>query len=247
MSIDWIKADWPVPANIHAGTTLRRSGVSKDAWRSLNLGNHVNDAAAAVATNRRRFIRDCDLPSEPHWLRQTHSSNVAVGLPSQPDPGTDAIVSQATNFVCAVLTADCLPVVFAANTGDEIAVAHAGWAGLSDGILEATVNAMSTRPADILVWFGPAISQPAFEVGVEVREQFTVQHKDAASHFVENARGRFQADLYGLAKQRLGALGVTAIYGGDRCTFAESDDFFSYRRDGECGRMATFIYRTETA
>jgi len=247
MSVDWIKPDWPAPVNIHAGTTLRRGGVSKGVWASLNLGTHVNDDASAVAENRRRFSLECNLPAEPLWLRQTHSSNVAIAAPSPMDPGTDAMVTRATNSICAVLSADCLPVLFASNSGDEIAVAHAGWKGLNDGILEATINAMNASPADVLVWLGPAISQPAFEVGAEVRDRFVAQESAAAAHFVENERGRFQADLYGLAKQWLGLLGITDVYGGDRCTYTESKDFFSYRRDGECGRMATFIYRTDSA
>jgi hypothetical protein len=247
VSIDWINADWPAPANVHAGTTLRGGGVSQMTWASLNLGEHVNDDVEAVVENRRRFSRDCILPSEPLWLRQIHSSSVAIAAPSQPDTGTDAIVTRAANSVCAVLTADCLPIVFAASGGDEIAVAHAGWRGLCNGILEATVNAMTSPPTGILAWLGPAIAQSAFEVGADVRDRFIEQHSDAMTHFVENERGRFQADLYGLAKQRLVTLGVTAVYGGDRCTYTESDDFFSFRRDGECGRMATFIYRTESA
>ena len=179
MTIDWIKADWPAPASIHAGTTLRCGGVSVNNWASLNLGEHVNDDAIAVAENRQRFLLECDLPSEPRWLRQTHSCNVALGAPLNPDAGTDAIATVETNSVCAVLTADCLPVVFATRKSDEIAVAHAGWRGLCNGVLEATVNAMNCKPADILVWLGPAISQPAFEVGVEVREQFIAGHADA--------------------------------------------------------------------
>ena len=247
MSIDWIKADWPAPANIHAGTTLRRGGVSEDKWASLNLGDHVNDDATAVAENRQRFLVECGLPSEPLWLRQTHSSNVAIDKPLPSDSGTDAIVTRETNAVCAVLTADCLPVVLASTNGDVCAIAHAGWRGLCNGILEATVNAMNCRPADILVWLGPAISQPAFEVGAEVREQFIAGHADAGIHFARNESGRFQADLYGLANERLKTLGIAAVYGGDRCTYTEKDDFFSFRRDDECGRMATFIYRSETA
>jgi len=247
VSIDWLKADWPAPANIHAGTTLRRGGVSQDCWASLNLGDHVNDDATAVAENRQRFLVECGLPSEPLWLRQTHSCNVAIDKPLPSDSGTDAIVTRETNSVCAVLTADCLPVVFASRNGDEIAIAHAGWRGLCNGILQATVNAMNCRPADILAWLGPSISQPAFEVGAEVREQFIAEQADAGAHFVRNESGRFQADLYGLARQRLDKLGISAVYGGDRCTHSEKDDFFSYRRDGECGRMATFIYRSESA
>lgn len=247
MSIDWIKSDWPAPDNIHAGTTLRRGGVSRGGWASLNLGEHCNDVSAAVTENRRRFSLDCDLPSEPHWLSQTHGCNVATSTPSRPDPGTDAMVTRAANSVCAVLTADCLPVVFATHSGDEVGVAHAGWRGLCDGILEATISAMHTPPEDILAWLGPAISQAAFEVGAEVREQFVKHTSEAASYFTENERGRFQADLYGLARQRLAMFGVGSVYGGNRCTYTEKGDFFSYRREGECGRMATFVYRSESA
>jgi purine-nucleoside/S-methyl-5'-thioadenosine phosphorylase / adenosine deaminase len=243
MNIGWIDADWPAPPNIRAGTTLRRGGVSKNAYSSLNLGEHVQDDTAAVIENRRRFALECALPSRPGWLHQTHSVNVTDGLPLQPDPGTDAMITRAENTVCAVLTADCLPVVFAAADGGEVAVAHAGWRGLCNGIVEATVAGMHTSPAEILVWLGPAIAQTAFEVGSEVRDRFVVRQVDAVSHFVENANGRFQADLYGLAKQRLAGLGISAVYGGDRCTYAEPEDFFSYRRDGQCGRMATFVYR----
>jgi len=247
MSVAWIKADWPAPSNVHAGTTLRHGGVSENAFASLNLGDHVSDDQAAVVENRQRFAGECALPSAPLWLCQTHGINVAANIPPQPDTGTDAIVTRTTNAVCAVLTADCLPVVFAAMDGSEVAVAHAGWRGLCNGILEATVAAMQTSPGETLVWLGPAIAQSAFEVGIEVREQFIARQPDAATHFVENARGRFQADLYGLAGQRLAALGIHAVSGGNYCTFTESEDFFSYRRDGQCGRMATFIYRSEVA
>ena len=247
MTIVWIDADWPAPSNIRAGTTLRRGGVSKNACKSLNLGEHVSDDSAAVIENRRRFAADCGLPSEPRWLHQIHSVNVANGAPLQPDPGTDAMITREANTVCAVLTADCLPLVFAATDGSEVAVAHAGWRGLCNGILEATVAGMQTSPAEILAWLGPAISQPAFEVGAEVRDRFVERQAEATMHFVANTRGRFQADLYGLARQRLSALGVGGVYGGGRCTYTEQENFFSYRRDGQCGRMATFIYRAVSA
>ena len=247
MSIAWIKPEWPAPSNVVAGTTLRRGGVSHSVYASLNLGEYVSDDEAAVAENRRRFAVECTLPSEPVWLRQTHSVNVVNGQPAQPDTGTDGIISRAPGTVCAVLTADCVPVVFAASTGNEIAIAHAGWRGLCNGILESVVAGMHARPAETLVWLGPAISQESFEVGADVRDRFVGQQAAAAEHFIENTRGRFQADLYGLARQRLAAVGVVAVFGGDRCTYRERDDFFSYRRDGQCGRMATFIYRSETA
>jgi YfiH family protein len=247
LTVALVEADWPVPGNIYAGTTLRGGGVSRNEYAALNLGAHVADDPAAVIENRKRFGNHCALPAEPKWLNQTHQCNVAVGTPSQPDPGTDALVATVADTVCAVLTADCLPVVFAAADGAEIAVAHAGWRGLCDGILEVTVAAMQTRPGEILAWLGPAIAQPAFEVGAEVAEDFIARDPAAAAHFAENERGRFQADLYGLARQRLAAAGVSRTYGGNRCTYAEADNFFSYRRDGQCGRMATFIYRSDMA
>ena len=243
MTISWIDAQWPAPPNVHAGTTLRHGGVSDGIYASLNLGAHVADDAASVVENRRRFAEACGLPAEPVWLQQTHSVNVAVGAAPLPDPGTDAFISRKTHTVGVVLTADCLPVVFAAADGSEVAIAHAGWRGLCDGILEATLRGMATAPAGLLVWLGPAISQPAFEVGAEVRQQFVDHQSAAAEHFTQNERGRYQADLYGLAKQRLARAGLTAVFGGDRCTWSETADFFSYRRDSQCGRMATFVYR----
>lgn len=243
----WIVADWPAPSNVCAGTTLRQNGVSTGVYTSLNLADHVADEAETVAENRRRFVADCRLPAEPVWLRQMHSVNVVLEGPSDRHTAADALVTRQPNTVAVVLSADCLPVVFAAANGNEVAVAHAGWRGLCGGILEATVAAMAARPADILVWLGPAIAQPAFEVGGEVRDQFVSHEVAAASQFILNARGRYQADLYGLAHQRLASVGVSAVFGGERCTYAESVDFFSYRRDGQCGRMATFVYRREAA
>lgn len=247
MKLAWMDADWPAPSNIHAGTTLRQNGVSRGLYASLNLADHVADDAAAVAENRQRFVAACRLPAEPVWLRQKHSVNVSLEAPLEKARAADALVTCQPNTVAVVLTADCLPVVFAAANGSEVAVAHAGWRGLCGGILEITVAAMAARPADILAWLGPAIAQPAFEVGGEVRDQFMNQDAASASQFKKNARGAYQADLYGLARQRLASAGIRAVYGGQRCTYAESADFFSYRRDGQCGRMATFVYRYEAA
>ena len=191
------------------------------------------------------MVAECELPAEPRWLHQTHGTRVALDEPANPDPGTDAIISRRAHSVCAVLTADCLPVLFAASDGKEVAAAHAGWRGLCEGIIEATIERMQTKSSLLLAWLGPAISQQAFEVGPEVREQFVTSDATAADHFIENDRGRYQADLYGLARQRLKAAGVTEIHGGGRCTYSEPDTFFSYRRDGPCGRMASFVFRTE--
>jgi hypothetical protein len=240
---DWLAADWPAPAGIAAGTSLRDGGVSSGHWRSMNLGGQVGDEAAAVSENRRRLRESCGLPAEPRWLKQVHGANV-VSLPARaPLPAADAAITRSAGVVLAVLTADCLPVTLARADGSALAVAHAGWRGLCDGVLEATVLALGDEPAALLAWLGPAISQAAFEVGDEVRARFVALDARAAACFEPNACGRWQADLYGLARQRLNGAGVQRIFGGDRCTFREEDAFFSYRRDGECGRMATFIYR----
>ena len=243
MTVELISPDWPSPPGILAGTTTRDGGASRDRYSSLNLGLHVGDDPKTVEENRQRFADSASLPSDPVWLSQTHSCNVAVDSPASKDQGTDALVTRLAGRVAVVMTADCLPVVFAARDGSEIGIAHAGWRGLCGGILERTVATMVTEAGSIIAWLGPAISQPAFEVGPEVREQFIGHDSGSEVHFLENSRGRYQADLCGLARLRLRRAGVIDIYGGGFCTYADSDRFFSYRRDGQCGRFATFIYR----
>lgn len=243
MSGSWIPADWPAPDNVVGGTTLRTGGVSCGEFASLNLADHVGDESAAVSENRHRFRSDFSLPCEPDWLNQVHGTDVARGNCAASPHEADGIVANEAGVVCAVLTADCLPVLLTTVEGTSVAAAHAGWRGLSAGILEATITALEEVPERILAWLGPAISQPAFEVGDEVREQFTSQFEAAEACFSANDSGRWQADLYGLATLRLQACGVTRIFGGGLCTHAEEERFFSYRRDGRCGRMATFIYR----
>lgn len=240
---DWIRADWPAPQSVIAGTTLRGGGVSTGQYTALNLGAQVDDEPGAVEENRRRFRKLCQLPAEPVWLRQIHGTTVVADPPAATPAEADAIVSRRAETVCAVLTADCLPVLLAAADGSEVAAAHAGWRGLCAGVLEETVARLSAKPQSLLAWLGPAISQAAFEVGPEVRAKFLARDQAAAGSFVSNERGRWQADLYELARLRLQQAGVTRVYGGDRCTFAEPACFFSYRRDGPCGRMATFIFR----
>ena len=248
---EFIAADWPAPGNIIAGTTQRFGGVSQGTYADFNLGAYVADDADAVAANRHRLGNLLNLPGHPTWLRQVHGVNVVAApfADSEPDsePEADASIAVMSGTVCAVLTADCLPVLFSARDGSAVAAAHAGWRGLCAGVLEATVSAFSCDPEDLYAWLGPAISQAAFEVGDEVRERFLRHDPMAASAFEPNSAGRWQADLYQLARQRLGNAGVTDVFGGDRCTFTEKDTFFSYRRDGQCGRMATFIYRTKSA
>jgi YfiH family protein len=240
----WLRADWPAPEGVVGGTTLRTGGSSTDRYASLNLGAHVGDASEQVAENRRRFIETCGLSGEPVWLNQVHGSRVLVDPPSTAaPPEADVVVCRRPGSAAVVLTADCLPVLFASLDRDEVAAAHAGWRGLVSGVLEATVSALQSPPDRILTWLGPAISQPSFEVGPEVRERFCDHDPAAVAHFEKNARGRWQADLYGLARQRLQAAGIHRIHGGTRCTYRERARFFSYRRDGECGRMCSFVFR----
>ncbi len=240
----WLKADWPAPVGVVAGTTVRSGGVSVGRYSSLNLGAHVGDASRNVSENRRRFMEYCRLPREPIWLSQVHGTRAVIDPEGHGDPPqADAVLGRKPGTVCAVLTADCLPVLFASLDDDEVAAAHAGWRGLLNGVLEAAVNAMAAPPGQILAWLGPAISQASFEVGPEVREQFCDREADAGMHFAPNARGRWQADLYGLARQRLCRAGLRLVHGGGYCTFADRERFFSYRRDGECGRMCSFVFR----
>lgn len=239
---NWIRADWPVPDGIIAGCTLRTGGVSTGTYESLNLGAHVGDDFAAVSENRRRFLSECALPGEPAWLSQVHGTRVAV----DPVPGTeaDAALTGSPGVVCAIMVADCLPILFASKDGGRVAAAHAGWRGLAAGILENTIGEFGVAPDRLVAWLGPSISQSAFEVGDEVRQAFMDTNDDASACFDANDRGRWQADLDGLARQRLAAAGVGSIYGGGLCTWSDAGRFFSYRRDGQCGRMAAFIWRS---
>ncbi len=238
---DFIRANWPAPAGVVAGCTTRLGGVSIGAYESLNLGAHVGDRADRVARNRALFVHETGLPAEPAWLRQVHGTVVHRMRPGDVTPEADAAVTLSGDMVLGILTADCLPVLICSSTGPELAAIHCGWRSLAGGIVGNTVTAMGTDPAGLLAWLGPAISQPAFEVGAEVRDAFLILNPDSASCFIANERGRWQADLYGLARLELEAAGISQVHGGGLCTFGDSARFFSYRRDGQCGRMASFI------
>lgn len=234
-----ILPDWPAPPNVKSLMTTREGGVSGAPWASFNLGDHVGDDPARVAGNRARLRER--LPAEPGWLRQVHSARV-VELGRDANLEADASFTREQEQVCAVLTADCLPVLFCDRAGSVVAAAHAGWRGLAGGVLEATVVAMRVDPGEILAWMGAAIGPAAFEVGDEVRGNFVGQHPEAASAFVPHGPGKWLADLYRLARIRLESAGVRAVYGGGRCTFSEKEVFFSYRRDGITGRMASLVW-----
>lgn len=237
-----ILPNWPIPAGIKACSTTRHGGISQPPYDSLNLGTHVGDNAQAVADNRQRLVVGAGLPQMPLWLEQVHGTRV-LALDGQipEDLCADAVYSQVVGQVCAVMTADCLPVLFASQAGDEVAAAHAGWRGLCDGILERTIEHFTAAPSKITAWLGPAIGPQQFEVGAEVRAAFVAADMAAASAFIPHG-DKFLADIYLLARQRLQRAGVFAIYGGNRCTVTEMSHFFSYRRDGVTGRLASLIW-----
>ena len=235
--------EWPLPPGVRAAFTTRLGGASQAPWDSFNLGTHVGDAPEHVAANRARLRERLALPAEPGWLNQVHGADVAE-LESVSTPVTaDASVTRAAGKACLIMVADCLPVLFASRDGARIGAAHAGWRGLAAGVLEKTVKALGVPGGQLTAWLGPAILQPNFEVGADVREAFVTGDAGAADYFLPNARGRWQADLVGLARRRLRALGVADIHGGEWCTFADSTRFFSHRRDGKGGRMAALIWR----
>lgn len=240
-TIEFIQPDWAAPAPVHAAVTTRLGGVSTGRFASLNLAAHVGDDPAAVAENRRRLRAALALPAEPAWLAQVHGSGVAV-LPGRPPEAADAAVARARGVVCAVLVADCLPVFLASRDGDRVGLAHAGWRGLAAGVVEATVRALDTDPVRLLAWLGPCIGPQAFEVGAEVREAFVSRDAAAADDFRPGRAGRFMADLPALARRRLAGCGVPEIHDSGLCTHADAARFYSYRRDGETGRMAALIW-----
>jgi len=235
---------------VRALSTFRSGGVSTARYASLNLGDHVGDSLQAVGENRRRLKAAAGLAAEPAWLMQVHGTHV-IDLDSESDCDAsapellgpaDAAFTRRRRRVCVILTADCLPLLFAADSGELVAAAHAGWRGLAGGVIEATVTALRVRPERLMAWLGPAIGPGHFEVGAEVREALLKGDSEAEAAFAPNARGRFMADLWLLARRRLAALGVERIYGGGQCTFGEGERYFSHRRDGMTGRQATLIW-----
>lgn len=236
---DWLIPDWPAPAGVKACVTTRAGGVSLTPFDGLNLGDHVDDQPQAVAENRRRLSEHFGIA--PAWLQQVHGVAVAHADPSMVATA-DASWSATPGVACAVMTADCLPALFCNRAGTRVAAAHAGWRGLAAGVLEATLDSLDTPCAEVLVWLGPAIGPQRFEVGPEVREAFVTQLPAAEQAFVPSANaGRFMADIYQLARLRLAACGVTAVYGGGYCTVSDPR-FFSYRRSPRTGRFASLIW-----
>jgi len=239
--LEFLVPDWPAPKSVHAVMTTRRGGFSTGPYASFNLASHVGDDERAVAENRRRLRDALSLPNEPQWLNQVHGRRVA--MLSQPvNESADAAIAFEPGPVAAVLTADCLPVFLTSRAGDRVGIAHAGWRGLVSGVVEATVAALATDPSDLIAWLGPAIGPAAFEVGGEVRRMFVAINPESAAEFRAGRGQKYLANLPGLARRRLVACGVTAVHGGEHCTVADPARYYSYRRDGQTGRMAALIW-----
>jgi YfiH family protein len=241
----WLVPDWPAPERVKAISTTRQGGFSQYPFNNMNLGDHVNDNSAIVRKNRRHLKKSLNLQNEPLWLTQIHSNKVSNADAENPEITADASVSSQPGNVCAVMTADCLPVLFCNKNATTVAAAHAGWRGLEQGILEKTVAVMDEEDAEqIMAWLGPAIGPKAFEVGGEVRAAFVDRQPEAEAAFVKQNtdEDKWLADIYLLARLRLTAIGIKAIYGGGYCTYKDSEKFFSFRRDGETGRMASLIW-----
>lgn len=240
-----ILPDWPAPAMVRARLTTRVGGVSRAPYDGFNLGDHVGDDPAAVAANRQRLLGQLAGAGRPVWLEQVHGTRVvdaAACADGAPRERADASFSREVGVCCAVLTADCLPVLFCDDRGSVVAAAHAGWRGLLAGVLEQTMAVMAVPPASLLAYLGPAIGPQAFVVGDEVRSAFVAHAAAASSAFAPLPAGKWLADLYALARLRLAAAGVSRIYGGSWCTVSDAERFFSYRRDGRTGRMASLIW-----
>ncbi|MEK8078900.1 peptidoglycan editing factor PgeF [Pseudomonas sp. XK-1] len=239
MAHDWLTPQWPAPARVKSCVTTRAGGVSAGPFASFNLGDHVGDDPVAVAKNRQRLVSL--LGCRPAWLSQVHGTQVVEAL-AERDVEADASWSATPGVACAIMTADCLPALFCDRAGTRVAAAHAGWRGLAAGVLEATLDALALPADQVLVWLGPAIGVQAFEVGAEVREAFIAQHPQATEAFSPSHNaGKFMADIYQLARIRLAARGVTAVYGGDFCTYNDPR-FYSYRRAAQTGRFASLIW-----
>jgi len=237
----WLQPDWPAPSHVHAVTTLRSGGVSGGVFSSLNPAMHVGDEAHLVHVNRQQIKEMLALPSEPVWLEQIHSNRVVAAAKSQLLQQADASYTDLAGVVCAVMTADCLPLLLCDVDGTQVAAIHAGWRGLLAGIIGNTVACLKNR--DLLVWLGPAIGPESFEVGSEVRAAFLEKSAEFSSAFKEQDNGKWLADIYQMARIELQALGINKVFGGNFCTVTEQDRFYSYRRDKVTGRMATLIWR----
>lgn len=234
--------EWPAPERVRALSTTRQGGISEPPYNSLNLADHVADVPAHVAENRRQLAKLAGYPREPAWLQQVHGNQVVAAETVRAPVAADAVWTHEPGYPCVVITADCLPILLCDRAGTVVAAAHAGWRGLVGGVIAATLGHLNVPTSQLLAWLGPAIGPNAFEVGEEVRAAFLQVDAACSGCFQPSPAGRWLADLYGLARRQLAGLGVTAIYGGNFCTFSDSERFFSYRRESRTGRMASLIW-----
>jgi len=240
--LEFIFPDWPTPARVRALTTTRAGGVSLGPYTSLNLGDHVDDDPVAVRRNRGLLRESCNLPSEPLWLKQVHGNAVVSALEVAPGVEADGAFTDTAGVVLAVLTADCLPVFLCDRRGSRVALLHAGWRGLSAGVIENGVRALDVPAGGLVAWLGPAIGPESYEVGDEVRDAFVQSDPASVDAFRASSPRRWHADLYALARRRLNALGINAVHGGGWCTFRDRSRFYSFRRDRQTGRMASLLW-----
>jgi YfiH family protein len=246
LETDFIIPDWPAQSNIKSLATTRLGGFSKHPYNSLNLAGHVNDSPDHVAANRALLKQQGKLPAGPSWLQQVHGTAVvnarAGSGPDEVNAVADGSVCDVPNIVCAVQTADCLPLLVTTKSGKKVGALHAGWRGLTSGIVESGIKAMGVEPGQLMFWMGPAIGPDHFEVGEDVLQAFEQRYKADNKIFTETGEKKWHMNIYQAARQVLSQNGVQQVYGGDFCTFTDEERFFSYRRDGICGRMASLIW-----
>jgi polyphenol oxidase len=240
---DWIVPDWPAPAKVKAVVTTRAGGTSHGPYATFNLGLRTGDDPQTVATNRALLRRA--LPGDPKWLKQVHGTNVVEADELRQVPSADASIARRAGTVCAVTVADCVPVFLCDTIGTAVAVVHAGWRGLSRGLVETTVRDLRIEPGELIAYLGPGIGPRGFEVGPDVREAFLKHDRIAEAAFVQHVPGKWYADLFELVRQRLQRAGIASIHGGGMCTYSDTARFFSYRRDRTTGRMAALIWLSD--
>jgi len=240
---NYLIPNWPAPKNIHAYTTTRGGGVSQPPYNSFNLSTNVGDEISAVTANRTRLRQDLKLPNEPFWLNQAHTNNVITAKSQSDFPSADAAYTTQSNIVCVTLTADCLPILLCSKQGNLVAAIHAGWRGIVNGVIEATIKALPVAPQELIAWFGPAIGPTVFEVEEEVKEKFVATDPKAQQAFTSIVPNKYLLNLYLIGRQRLNNCEVSAIYGGEFCTYSAPEKFFSFRRHATTGRLASLIWR----
>lgn len=241
----WIEPDWPAPKTVRAVMTTRSGGVSLPPYDSMNLATHVGDDAGFVQQNRQRLQQIMDLSLQPLWLNQVHGTRIVDVADATEGCDADGSFARGPQRPCVVMTADCLPVLICDRQATQVAAVHAGWRGLVNGAVEAAIEAFDAPNKDLLIWLGVAIGPSHFEVGDEVREAFLLHDAEAADAFVETSAGKWLANIYRLARRRLAMMGIESVYGGEGCSFADAESFFSYRRQRDCGRMASLIWLQE--